>query len=47
MWHKWCKSKGVDVPSEELRPDAQHLSAEAAACSSKSAQATTNPLGQT
>ena len=47
MWYKWCKSKGVDVPNEELRPDAQRLSAEAAACSSKSAQATTNPLGET
>lgn len=47
MWYKWCKSKGVDVPSEELRPDAQRLSADTAACSSKSTQATTNPLGET
>jgi len=44
MWYKWCKSKGVDVPSEELRPDAQHLSAEAAVCSSESIQA--NDLNQ-
>jgi len=47
MWYKWCKSKGVDVPSEELRPDAQRLSADTAACPSKSTQATTNPLGET
>ena len=47
MWYKWCKSKGVDVPSEKLRPDAQRLSAETAACSFKSTQATTNPLGET
>jgi len=33
--------------TEETKPDAQRPSAEAAACSSKSAQATTNPLGET
>lgn len=44
MWHKWCKSKDVDVPSEKLRPDAQHLSTEANACSSESIQA--NALNQ-
>jgi len=44
MCYKWYKSKRVHVPSEELRPDAQHLSAEAAACSSESIQA--NALNQ-
>ena len=33
--------------SEELRPDAQHLSADTAVLSSKSTQVTTNPLGET
>jgi len=36
MWHKWCKSKGVDVPTEELTPDDQRYRTEALICSSKS-----------
>lgn len=36
MWHKWCKSKGVDVPTEEPMPDDQSSRTEALICSSQS-----------
>jgi len=34
MWHKWCKSKGVDLPAEESMPDDQSSRTEALICSS-------------
>ena len=44
MWHRWCQRQGVDVPSEEARPDAQHCGADAAIRSSGSSGNDEYPL---
>jgi predicted SAM-dependent methyltransferase len=36
MWHKWCKTQGVDVSSAELKQDAPHIYTDADACCAQS-----------
>ena len=41
MWHKWCKTQGVDVSSAELKQDAPHIYTDANACCAQSRPAAT------
>ena len=34
MWHKWCKSQGVNIPGKNLETDVQLSSIDASVCSS-------------
>jgi len=36
MWYRWCRCRGVDVPTEELTPDDQRYRTDALICSSQS-----------
>ena len=36
MWHKWCKTQGVDISSAELKQDAPHICTDADSCCAQS-----------
>jgi predicted O-linked N-acetylglucosamine transferase (SPINDLY family) len=46
MWHRWCRTKGVDVPDEQF-DSVEQFEADRTICSSPAIQATENPVGQT